>query len=43
MAQHLAQRFIHLSRIRLGAQRIPELALNHAERRLDVAALVVVL
>lgn len=41
MRQHLAQRFVHLCRVRLGAQRVPELALNHGKGGFHVAALVV--
>jgi len=42
VAQHLAQHLVVLRGRALGPQRIPELALDHAERRFDVAALVVV-
>ncbi len=42
MAQHLAQHFVVLRCRPLGAERVPELALDHREGRFDVAALVVV-
>ena len=43
VAQHLTQRLVNLRRLRLAPKRVPELRLNHRKRRLDVAALVVVL
>src|SRR6266700_929537 len=42
MAEELAQDFIDHRRVGLGANRVPQLPLDHAERGLRVAALVVV-
>ena len=39
--QHLAQYFVQLRRLGAGAERAAELALDHAERALDVGPLVV--
>lgn len=41
MTQDFAQHFIHLCGVRLAAETFTELALNHAERRLDVRAAVI--
>jgi hypothetical protein len=43
MAEHLAEHFVYLPRIALGAQGASELALYHGVGCLDVASLVVVL
>lgn len=43
MAQDFAQNFVNLRRAPLASEAFAELRLDHAERRLDVAALVVVL
>jgi hypothetical protein len=42
-ASNLTEYFVNLPRLRLAAEPFTELALNHAERRLDVATLVVTL
>src|ERR1700722_1734457 len=40
VCDHLAHNLVHLSDLRLGAERISELPLDHAERAFDVRALV---
>lgn len=42
VAEHLGERFVDLGRLGLAAKRMTKLPLDHAKRRLDVAALVVV-
>jgi hypothetical protein len=42
VTQDFAQQLIHLRLIRLAAKRAAKLALNHAERGFDVAAVVMV-
>src|SRR5438309_7651616 len=43
MAQHLTKRFVNHRNIRPAAKRVAKLTFHHAERRFDVAALVIVL
>lgn len=43
MGEHLAERLIDLRGFGSTAKGIPELGLDHVERRFDVAALVVAL
>lgn len=43
MAQHFAQRFVHLRLIRLAAETFTKLALNHREGGLNIRAFMIVL